>query len=538
MASTPATSLSLISSGLADTRLQPPKGNPDIQQFVKVVHKTTRWAANWERIEFDGSPQFGQRVSCTFPRKGELITGLNIVVTMPDIYTSQISAIRASGGTDFQSKGAFLGPTYGWTNSLGHALIQQIELEIGGAIVDTLDSRQLEILDELYETVESANAKNAMILRLANGFKSNSWLKPEQTVVYVPIPFWFSKPGVYSHALPIEALKSDIVRIHVTFRPITQLYYTDARVHTGTVGYREGVDSPGGMWNLLNGRFWRSNRAATGNVYTMNEAMVQFDRNGKMIPIKGELVPNVQMPAQLRMGDAYALVEYISLEEYEAIRIRSTELTYHVEQHFAVPLEQTLGTKDIQIPMPYTNPTKEILWVFQRPEAETFNAWFLFTRDLGPVSTVATPINPCAIPWWPDASIIPLSVNSWQIVPAFQTSYSEPMESAILLYNSYDRFQHEGGSFFRTIVPSFYYTKSAVHNRYIYAYAFGQKQMPQEYKPTGAANWDKIPRKDFYISLKKGRGGVSPPNYNVYAYYTIWNVFKVYGGRGGMLFSN
>ena len=289
------------------------------------------------------------------------------------------------------------------------------------------------------------------------------------------------------------------------------------------------------MWGIEGGRFWQSNPAAPGNVYTMNANMVKYDRKGQLVPVKGQLLP-IAFPQRLPMGDAYALVEYISLEEHEAMILRSAELTYHVEQHFAVPVEQTLGTKEQTIAIPYTNPTKEIMWVFQRPEAEQYNAWFLFSRDLAAVPAPNTYLNPCLVPWWPDASPLPSEQSGWRIQPAFQRAYSEPMESATLLYNSYDRFEHEG-SFLRTVVPATSYVKSALYNRYVYAYSFGQKVEPREYTPKGAANWDKLPKKELCLSMKKGRGGTPPPNMNVYIYVTIWNVFKVYGGRGGMLFS-
>ena len=521
MAATVANSLTLISSGLADTRLQPPKGNPNISQFLKVVRKTSRWAAFWERIDFDGSPEFGQRISCTLPVKGELITGINIVAQMPDILTVQEQAQQQPG---------FLGPSYGWTNSLGHALIQQIELEIGGVIVETLTSQQLEILDELYETVESSIAKNAMIKRAPNGFSPKTW--QTATTVYVPIPFWFSRPGIYSNALPIEALKVDRVRIHVTFRPISQLFYTDARVNSGTVGFRPNVDIEGAMWALEGARFWRADPTKDGNIYTMNAQMVVFDRNLDMIPVKGEIIPNITMPNRLALVDAYVLTEYISLEEYEALVIRSSELTYHVQQHLALDMEQALEAKEQRLVIPYTNPTKEITWVFQNPQAQTFNAWFLFTRTLSLIPDGKAPLNPCLVPWWPDADVLPMATNRWLLRPAFQQSYSEPLESAILLYSSYERFQHEA-SFFRSVVPSLYYAKSAIYNRYIYTYSFGQNMLTHEYVPKGAANWDKIGRKELYLTMFNGA-----PNLNMYIYVTIWNVFKVYGGRGSMLFSN
>lgn len=518
MASTPATNLTLVSSGLADERLQPTKGNPNMEQFVKVLKKTTRWSAQWNRIDFDGSPEFGQRVSLTIPKIGELVSGFTIAVTMPDIYTPQMMAMQSVGDD-------FLGPTYGWTNSLGHALIQQIELEIGGVIVETLDSRLLEILDELYETVESAVAKNAMIKRMPHGFQANTWRTVEPTQVYIPIPFWFSRPGIYSHALPIEALTSDIVRVHVVFRPLEQLYYTDARVDTRTVGYRPGIDTPGGMWGLQGGRFWRTQTDVASMVYSMNASMPSSG-------VKGEIIQGITMPARMSPIDAFALVEYISLEDYEAMMFRSSELTYHVEQHYTVPVVQTLQKTEVHVPLPYSNPTKEILWVFQRPEVATYNAWFLFTQQLQARSVS----NPCNIPWWSDAYLVPKIENKWLTIPAFQTSYSEPLYSATLLYNGVERFVHEGGSFFRGLIPAKYYVKSAVHNRYIYAYSFGQKASRLAYGPTGVANWDKIPRKEMIFTLQRTLQGSPPPNMNLYVYITIWNVLKVFGGRGGMLF--
>jgi hypothetical protein len=535
MAATPATSLTLVSSGLADARQRAALGNPDVNQFFTVLRKTTRWAAQWNRVEFDGDVNFGNRVSLTLPRIGELVSALNIVVTLPDIYASQLAAIRAAGGTSLDDVGAFLGPVYGWTNSLGHALIQQIELEIGGTIVETLDSRALEILDELYESVESAVTKNAMIKRAPDGFNARTWLTAEPLTVYVPIPFWFSRRGGAAYALPLDALGADIVRIHVTFRPIEQLYYTEARVNAATVGYRAGIDPPpGGMWGLTGGRFWASNSAVSTRVYDMTTATPAGG-------VTGELIAGVTMPSRFSPVDAYALIEYVSLEDYEAQLFRTGELTYHVPQHVAVPVTATQGQREIRVPLPYSNPVREIYWVAQRPEAEVYNAWFLFTRDLGPVVPPQAPASaqsPCAVPWWPDATLLPSTSQGWQITPAFQTSASEPIEGAILLYNSFDRFVHMGGSFFRGVVPATAFTKSSPIDRYIYAYAFGRRGAFGDYAPRGAANWDKIPRKELFILMSPSRNGMAPPPMNIYVYVVQWNVFKVYGGRGGMLFTN
>lgn len=533
MAATPATSLTLISSGIQDSRLRPPLGNPNTDQFVKVLRKTTRWAAQWRRVDFDGNPEFGQKVSLTIPRIAELVNGLMLVVQMPDIATVQAAAQAAATAAGRQ----FLGPYFGWTNSLGHALIQQVELEIGGAIVETLDGRLMEILDDLYEPIETLKAKNAMIARAPSGFTSTTWVgTPSSPVtVYIPIPFWFSRPGIQSHALPIDALSADKVRIHVTFRPVTQVYYTDARFDSRTVGiqadnYGRGATEP--MLGIAECPFWQSTTAAgAGKAYSLTAATPTAGQ-------AAELIAGYKMPVRLGLGSAHFMIEYISLEEPETIGFRRSELTYFVEQHTAIPVQQTRGVAEVRAPLPFRNPTKELLWVFQRQEAASYNAWFLFSRDLAAYKpTWQGPTNPCLIPWWPDAVLTPLATNKWRVLPAFRDGESDPMLGAALYYDSYERFIHQGPSLFRSVLPTLHAIKAPVHNRYIYMWPFGFNERAA-YEPEGAANWDKLPRKEAYFTMNRLRNCGDRPDLNLYAWTTTWNVLKIYGGRGGMLFTN
>jgi hypothetical protein len=530
MAATPATNLTLISSGLADARLLAPKGRPDPAQFLTVLHKTTRWAAQWSRVEFDGAPEFGTRVSMTLPRRGELVSAYTLVVTLPDLYTPQLAAVRAAGGTDFDAPGAFLGPVYGWTNAVGHALVDRIELEIGGAIVDTLDGRLLEILDELGEPLDAVAVKNRMIGRAIGGFGPRTWMGGAGGLtVRIPIPFWFSQRGSLAAALPLDALSADAVRVHVTFRGVEALYYTDARVDARTVGFRAGVDVEGGMWGLQGGRFWMSDAAAAGRVYSM---AVGAPAGG----VPGRLVEGVGMPARLGIVDAHAIVEYVSLEERESIALRSADLTYRVHEHVAIPVVHTARRGVVSVPLAYANPVSDLFWVAQRPEAaETYNAWFLYTRDLSRVATPQAPLDVCSVPWWPDGSLALTADSRWAVRPAFQECFSEPVEAVELQYGTYERFAHGGGSLFRAVVPAMHHAKSAIHDRYVYAYSFSVGG-GADALPTGAANWDKIRSKDLVLTMAGGRKGALPPDMRVYVYVRGWNVFKVFGGRGGMLF--
>jgi hypothetical protein len=529
MASTPATSLTLVSSGLAESRLQPPFGRPEISQFVTVVRKTTRWAAQHRRINFDGVPTFGTKVSLTIPHIAELVGDLTLVVTLPDLFTPQLAAIQAAGGTSLTDLSGFLGPLFGWTNCIGHAMINMIELEIGGAIVDRIDGRLLEVLDELYEPLEVLAAKNKMIQRNPTNYSPLTSVGPAGgQIVYVPLPFWFCS-GSLAQYLPLDAISAESVRVHVTFNPLNTLTYTDARVDTETQSVYTPVTFPGSMLMAVGSSFWRSNPTAPQRVYGLNRSIPSTG-------ISGELIPDRTMPS-LSLGDTYILAEYVSVEEPEAIALRSSELTYFVEQHNAVPVLASQRATEMHIPLELRNPTKEIFWVLQRPEAMDYNAWFLFTRDL------AAPNQP--EPWWPDAQLTLTRENDWLVLPAFRNAFSESLAGATLLYSGEERFDQDGGSFFRTFIPSLHYKKIPVQDRYIYAWSFGLRPslqgdeesiLGEAYAPRGAANWDKIPRKELYLRLQSARGGGTPPSVNAYVWTTTWNVMKVFGGRAGMLF--
>jgi hypothetical protein len=149
-------------------------------------------------------------------------------------------------------------------------------------------------------------------------------------------------------------------------------------------------------------------------------------------------------------------------------------------------------------------------------------------------------INPCTIPWWPNAELTPTAANDWRVLPAFRDANSEPIVGAAVFYNSYERFELEGPALFRSLLPTQKAEKAAVHNRYVYMWSFGNQSTNREdiFRPTGAANWDKIPRKEMYISLAPGPACTQHPNLNIYVWTTNYNVLKVFGGRAGLLFSN
>ena len=488
--------------------------------FAKVWQTTGRFTTQWTRLDFESNPTFGSTHFVRLLRKGHLITRLFLVAEMPNIYLQQAAAEAASvalGKT-------FVGPKFGWTNSLGHALLANMTMSIGNTQVEQLDSRLLEMLDEYTVPIEKTTTANRLIQRLDNGFTQSSFGRsPETTRVYVPLPFWFSRgdPGC---ALPIDAIQHDEVRIGVTFRGLQGLYYTDSRnVGVESEG-REGLADGAALWPMGESPFYYAD--AAGTVVPGLRA-----DNPKVIEVPGIRMPRL---GALPLGETYILAEYVYLDQPEANRFRLSDLQIPIVQHYPIQPYPSRGLPTARIRIDIPNPTRDIYWMCQRVEAPSYNAYFLATRDLsGSGVTVA--------PWWPNAQGLQDNQPGF-LVPGFAYRDSEPLAGVALMYEgNLVRWRTQAPAAFRSVIPSWEMKKSPWINRYFYNFSFGLWNGYTAFsRPRGEANLDKITNRELVLQFATNRGSYNPNhvhNYTVYVWAETYNLLRVYGGRAGILFA-
>ena len=72
--------LQLVAIGPQDVYLT---GNPQMTFFKAVYRRHTQFSVESNRMYFDGTPDFGQKISCLVPRLGDLLGNLFLVVTLP-----------------------------------------------------------------------------------------------------------------------------------------------------------------------------------------------------------------------------------------------------------------------------------------------------------------------------------------------------------------------------------------------------------------------------------------------------------------------
>jgi hypothetical protein len=224
-----------------------------------------------------------------------------------------------------------VGPHFGWTNSLGHSLIDSASITIGGNLVETINGQLMEILDEFQTPLEKVSEVSNLLCRSESGFTQTTYGFSNATSqkVITPLPFWFSRgdPGC---VLPIDALNVDEVRLTVNFKPVTSLYYTDSRAGTPVINV-EG----GSLWPMPNSRFYYDDPDSTLVMTNMEPSRVYPNA-----PISA-FAPDIVMPGTFRIPESYLLVEYIYLDKAEANRFRIADLQVPVVQHYILNPQDT-----------------------------------------------------------------------------------------------------------------------------------------------------------------------------------------------------
>jgi hypothetical protein len=212
--------MQLVAYGAQDIYLT---GNPQITFFKVVYRRHTNFAVESIEQTFNGSADFGKRVTATISRNGDLIQQMYLEVDLPIVATSNV-----------------------WTYGVGNALVKQAEIEIGGQLIDRQYGDWMNIWTELTIPAGKRDGYDNMVgnsVADAANIQTGALTSTDVRRLYVPLQFWFNRnPGL---ALPLIALQYHEVKLNLELRPMNQLInFSNGLIPaaTGTFGCKLYVD--------------------------------------------------------------------------------------------------------------------------------------------------------------------------------------------------------------------------------------------------------------------------------------------------------
>lgn len=219
-----------------------------------------------------------------------------------------------------------------WTNSIAHALLSSVEIEIGGQRIDKHTGEWLDVWSELTEKEEKRAGFWNMIGKVSDADYDAGWTRAQsrERTYYLPLKFCFNtNPGLY---LPLVALSYHQVKYNFEFREYLECIKASVPVSQLTA-------------------------KAGGDVLAMKRCRMFAD------------YVFLDAPERIRMSQIPH--EYLC-----------TQVQYLGDEAVPAPSDPN-GTRARKYALNYNHPVRELLWVYvaksnYERNAVTGNNWFKY----------------------------------------------------------------------------------------------------------------------------------------------------------------
>lgn len=533
--------MQLVSYGAQDIYIS---GNPQIT-FWKVLYKRhTNFAVESIEVTFNGQADFNKRVTAIINRNADLMYKTYLQVVLPQITLSTTSTSSTFGNSSVTQG-------FRWLNYIGHRLVKQVEIEIGGQRIDRQYGDWMQIWTQLATESGTVRALEALVgnthdlvlMKRASGIGLDATCTSSETTIscvpragtpaktlYIPLQFWFCRnPGL---AIPLIALQYHEVRINVDFETWQNCQYSETSI---------GVP---------------------------------------------------YQPAAQSLAAASLYVDYVYLDTEERRRFAQQSHEYLIEQVQYTGAESITSSSN-KIQLNFNHPVKEIQWVVQRDSfvdcsAQTwvasvggpqpFNYSDDFSTDGMIVSLLAQASGsqnqsvsgnvgtntalgssyganaPITAVWGqaPTESTSVLGADTYDLTGSsdFESGVNyllakvildtgircegkNPVEVGKLQLNGQDRFTEREGNYFSVVQPYQHHSRTPSTGINVYSFAL----RPEEHQPSGTCNFSRIDKATLQLTVSINTvTGSRTAQVRVYA--LNYNVLRVMSGMAGLAYSN
>lgn len=505
-------------------------GNPQITFFKTVYRRHTNFAMEYIEQPFTKLPTFTDtqvtEATVKIGRNADLLYDCYLVYDLPNIYCAE----------PFKFK---------WVNNIGLRIIDYVEVFVSGQLLDKQYGQWMYIWNELTLPLSKREAYNKLIGNVSSltdpvnsfGFKNGVGVvgggdavpSIPATRLMIPLEFWFCKnPGL---AIPLIALQYTEITVKIHFTPLNDLYTIDMRdclfspknphelvSHIPAVDLSYGAGSDP---DVLSAR--EDAVAAFTTVLQAGSNLIWYFINGTTNP--GEWLENT-----------FLLCNYIYLDDDERRKFALSSHEYLMTQTVRKTDGALRGTGNV-VEYHFHHPISEMVWAFQRDDADLRNDWNNFTNIATGENFLVEGFNPddCSHSLLKDyISSSEVSGKTTTDTPLFN-NYKDIMYNCKFIFNGRDRFSTQNFTFFNALVPYKYNVNSPADGIYNYSFALN----PYKFQPSGNCNFSRINKFQMNMDLRSAEDPETKKRfyYNMFVYGVNYNVFRIVAGIGGVAFS-
>jgi len=375
-------------------------------------------------------------------------------------------------------------PEATWVDCVGHALLRQARVLIGGQQVDQISGRFL----QCWESLSGKPAKE--LSEMVGMYDANpdalAAAAQQEQQLYIPLCFWFATHS--GSALPLVSLQFHSLTLEFEFAPFKDL----VRVWRPTLEDVASKLLPAGTtYASVNVSGATADQAKQAEAVRQISECSGFSLNvggGRLQSMKGQEVASSSYTAAIS-AEVYAQYIYCDQAERDLFATgRFLQLAaIHQNDQFSVSKG---ATRKSQI-LTYNFATKEIIFAVQRDEAREKNQHFNFQTSTG----------------------------------------GDMIKSASFSINGMKLVDREA-SYYRLIQPYQHHTRIPPKGIYCYSFALS----PENAQPSGSLNLSRID--NFTVSLEMDKDAVANKGATCFIFARSLNLIRYGDGLAGPMFGS
>lgn len=394
--------IQLVAYGVQDLFLT---RDPQITFFKVVYRRHTNFSVEQKTQFFVTPPNFGKTSTCILSNQGDLIQQIYLIIVLPQIKQFYTTPTQIDNNTKFA-----------WIRKIGFGMIDYIEIEIGGQVIDRHYGEWLNLWHEMFMPKNLDKSLNNMIGNIPDLYNFTNG--KDSHTLYIPLQFWFCRNS--GLALPMVALQYSEVKIRVVIKDADSCYiitptnyiqiYNDivnfqpleyieqninGRIASGIFTYYDLIQkrlyykkiskndftsiSGEAIYGLdiIDTIFSNNNRKySIHGISSNNIVMQQINTTSKLCTL------NIQQIENISIQDCFLLVNYIYLDSDERLRFIQSKHDYLIEQVSYVN-EKVISSYISKIKLDLLQPSKLIVWVVQQDylQDKVNNDFFNYTDN-------------------------------------------------------------------------------------------------------------------------------------------------------------